>query len=80
MYKYLHFSLFGPRNSEWEQVSSTLRLGEKVRIEIILVLDFKDLKKTLDIKKGLSNKGIKKIHILTAYKLLETIKNMHAWS
>lgn len=50
MYKYLHFGLFGARNSEWEQVSSTLRLGEKVRIEIILVLDFKDLKKTIEIK------------------------------
>lgn len=49
MYKYLDFGLFGTRNSEWEQVSSTLRLGEKVRIEIILVLDFEDLKKTLDI-------------------------------
>lgn len=50
MHNHLHFGLFGPSNSVREQVSSTLGLGQKVRIEIILVLDFEDLKKTLDIK------------------------------
>lgn len=46
IYNYLHSGLFGPRYSEREQISCTLRLGEKVRIEIILVLNFEDLKKT----------------------------------
>lgn len=45
-HNYLHSGLFGLRYSEREQVSCTLRLGEKVRIEIILVLNFEDLKKT----------------------------------
>lgn len=44
--KYLHFGLCGPRHSERERVSGTVRLGEKVWVELVLVLVFEDLEKT----------------------------------
>lgn len=46
VHKYLHFGLGGPGHGERERVSSTVRLGEKVRIELVLVLVFEDLEET----------------------------------
>lgn len=45
-YTYLHFGFLGPRHSEWQRVSSGMRLGKKVRVEVVFVLDFEDLKRT----------------------------------
>lgn len=44
--KYLHFGLGRPRYGVRERVCGRLRLGEEVRIELVLVLVFEDLVKT----------------------------------
>lgn len=43
--KYLHFGFLGPRDSKWQSVCITGRLGKEVRIEVVLVLVFEYLKK-----------------------------------
>lgn len=46
MHKYLHFGLRGPRHSVCQRVHSAVRLGEKVRVELVLVLVLEDLEET----------------------------------
>lgn len=52
VHEYLHFGLLGPRHGEWECFSGAVRLGKKVRVEIVLVLVFEDLEKTKQVNES----------------------------
>lgn len=52
---YLNFGFLGSRNNKWQQVCPSVRLGEKVGVEIILVLDLEDLRKTKQLNAWIQN-------------------------